>query len=142
MKQISTFSRNFKIIFRSVESEKKPVHNILEPYNVLLQIQITTSRLDLDIWYNKLYIWVAIVDRNKTLATANSTQKHISEFPSPAQFTQFLYIFPNILSCILEVFRYNKVSLDIKVIKELTLKAILEHKDNSSPTPIYQFKNN
>ena len=38
---------------------ENPGHNILEPYNMLLQIRFTTSKSKLDIWYKKLGMRVA-----------------------------------------------------------------------------------
>ena len=34
-------------------------HNILELYNILVQVRFTTSKTKLDIWYSKLSIRVA-----------------------------------------------------------------------------------
>ena len=44
------------------------VHNILELYNVLVQVQFATSKTKLDSWYSKLDIRVAspVAERFKT----------------------------------------------------------------------------
>ena len=35
------------------------VHNILELYNVLVQVRLAISQTKRDIWYSKLGIWIA-----------------------------------------------------------------------------------
>ena len=36
-----------------------PGHNILELYNVLVQVRFATSKMKIDIWYNKFGLRVA-----------------------------------------------------------------------------------
>ena len=53
-----------------------PGHNILELYNILVQIRFTTSKGKLDIWYSKLGIGVAsrVAERLKV----NTSSGHIA----------------------------------------------------------------
>ena len=94
-------------------------HNILELYNVLMQIRLTTSKMKRDIQYSKLGIRVAsrVAERLKTLleksqfqverqpsaqspsqklnfgtSSSKNTQQQISNFSCPVQFLLDLFI--------------------------------------------------
>ena len=59
---MSTFAEFQSLLEAQRTTEKfsdNPGHNILELYNVLVQIRVATSKMKIDIWYNKLGTRVA-----------------------------------------------------------------------------------
>ena len=71
-----------------------PGHNILELYNVLVQVRFATSKMKIDIWYNKFGLRVAsrlqnnfsrILGKKEILEKSRNWMKTETSAQSPSQ---------------------------------------------------------